>query len=86
MWELSSIFPVMDVLFFFGDNLGGYVLKSVLNKSCSACNKIHIIFVCFFGQPNIFKPMVKKPVLGRPLWGQWNSLIYMPGQCALASV
>ena len=42
--------------------------------------------MCFFGQPNIFRPMVKKTVLGRPLGGQWNSLIYMPGQCALASV
>ena len=38
--------------------------KSVSNKSCSACNKIHILFVCFFGQPNIFRPMVKKNYFG----------------------
>ena len=34
--------------------------KNVLNKSCSASNKIHILFVCFFGKPKIFRPMVKK--------------------------
>ena len=43
------------------------LIKKCFNKSCSACNMIHILFVCIFGQPNIFSPMVKKTVLGRPL-------------------
>ena len=46
--------------------------KSALNKSCSACNNIHFLFVNFF-QPNIFRPMVKKNVLGRPFWKIWKA-------------
>ena len=60
--------------------------KIFLNKSCIACNEKLFLFVVFFCQRNIFRPMVKKHVLSRPFWKPKAPRICMPGQCTYTSI